>query len=432
MYIFAVALRYLTRRPINLFPAGAISVGVAGLVCLFSLRSGFEEEYRKALAKVAPDIEVNIGRFEPESAEALDEFLAEIEAADEIVAVSPAMPDVVQLEYRTARLADGTWATNSIYVRVQYIDFDRERRVVDLEATVITGADAFRSAPGPGEGHIPIMVGSGCYEEIVKAQRADDGSDRPSADSALVRLVYLHFEKKGASGKIGQVVAAFRTGFPQADWHRAYIPLEWARAKFEWGPHSFISLHVRVSSFDSETIQAAQRHIEAVAGAHGVEKCRFRKRGRYGEWVLTTFDRIVVLLVVLLILAGGFTLVAVMMMSVMSKKRDVGILTAIGSSRKGIACVFLAYGGAVGAMGALVGAVAALAILLGIDTVNWLVLCPAGVGQSTYGLNYVPWAWSWKALFAAAGVSVAVGLVSAVVPAWKAARLDPVKAIRNE
>jgi lipoprotein-releasing system permease protein len=120
-------------------------------------------------------------------------------------------------------------------------------------------------------------------------------------------------------------------------------------------------------------------------------------------------------------LAIAFGIAAVLIVSVVQKSREIGILRAMGASQGQILRVFLLEGAALGLAGSVFGcALAAAAVAL------WerLVVDAAG-------LPLLPIGYDWKIFAGAAVLATVTGLVSAIWPALRGARLDPVVAIRG-
>jgi lipoprotein-releasing system permease protein len=112
---------------------------------------------------------------------------------------------------------------------------------------------------------------------------------------------------------------------------------------------------------------------------------------------------------------------SVLVVSVIQKSREIGILRAMGTSREQVLRVFLIQGGTVGLAGSLLGSALALAFL-----VVWRTVAVEPDGTPMFIIEMPP------SLFAlAAGASILVGVLAAVSPARRAARLDPVIAIRS-
>jgi lipoprotein-releasing system permease protein len=128
-----------------------------------------------------------------------------------------------------------------------------------------------------------------------------------------------------------------------------------------------------------------------------------------------------VMIQLFVILAVALGIASVLAVSVVQKAREIGILRATGTSTAKVMSVFLIQGGLLGLGGAVVG--------VGIGT--GLALLFANLARNPDGSPTFPVALT-PALFARALlIAVAVGIVSAVLPARRAARMDPVDAIRN-
>ena len=121
---------------------------------------------------------------------------------------------------------------------------------------------------------------------------------------------------------------------------------------------------------------------------------------------------------VVIIVALGIS--SVLVVSVVQKQREIGILRAMGAGRRRIMAVFLLQGGLVGLAGSVLGAALAWTLL---EVFSHIFKSPDGSQLFTAQLD--------PALVGlAALVACGVGLVAAVIPARRAARMDPVQAIR--
>ena len=112
---------------------------------------------------------------------------------------------------------------------------------------------------------------------------------------------------------------------------------------------------------------------------------------------------------------------SVLVVSVIQKSKEIGILRAMGTSREQVLRVFLIQGGFMGLAGSVLGSLLAWGVLL-----LWRTVAQNADGTPMFIIEMEP------SLFAAAAAgAILVGLVAAVVPARRAARLDPVVAIRS-
>jgi lipoprotein-releasing system permease protein len=110
----------------------------------------------------------------------------------------------------------------------------------------------------------------------------------------------------------------------------------------------------------------------------------------------------------------------VLVVSVVQKQREIGILRAMGAGRRRIMAVFLLQGGIVGLAGSALGAGLAWTLLV---VFSHVFKSPDGSQMFTAQLDPL-------LVAMACVVACGVGLAAAVIPARRAARMDPVQAIR--
>jgi len=121
---------------------------------------------------------------------------------------------------------------------------------------------------------------------------------------------------------------------------------------------------------------------------------------------------------VVIIVALGIS--SVLVVSVVQKQREIGILRAMGAGRRRIMAVFLLQGGLVGLVGSLLGSALAFTLL-----VVFSHIFKSPDGSMLFAAQLDPWLVGLASLLACA-----VGVAAAVIPARRAARMDPVQAIR--
>lgn len=120
-------------------------------------------------------------------------------------------------------------------------------------------------------------------------------------------------------------------------------------------------------------------------------------------------------------LSVAFGIAAVLIVSVIQRSKDIGILRAMGTSRGKVLRVFLIQGGVLGFLGSLLGSALGAAALL-----IWHLNARQADGSELFPLILEP------SLFGfAAALATATGVAAAVLPALRAARLNPVEAIRG-
>jgi putative ABC transport system permease protein len=116
------------------------------------------------------------------------------------------------------------------------------------------------------------------------------------------------------------------------------------------------------------------------------------------------------------LLVGGIGVIAIMMISVTERTREIGVRKALGATRWTILWQFLVEAVTLTGIGASIGLVLGILVAVGVRTA-W----PA-----------IPAATSWGSVAAALGISAITGVIFGMLPAVRAARLDPVVALRYE
>jgi putative ABC transport system permease protein len=115
------------------------------------------------------------------------------------------------------------------------------------------------------------------------------------------------------------------------------------------------------------------------------------------------------------LMVGGIGVMAIMMISVTERTREIGVRKALGARRREILWQFLIEAAFLTSMGGLLG------ILLG-----------SGIGLGVHALSGFPVSLPWWSFAIGIGFSASVGIFFGLFPAFKAARLDPIEALRYE
>jgi putative ABC transport system permease protein len=131
------------------------------------------------------------------------------------------------------------------------------------------------------------------------------------------------------------------------------------------------------------------------------------------------FNAIIVGVAVISLVVGGLSVINTMAMSVAERTREIGIKRAIGGPRARIVRELVAEAGLIGLLGGLLG--------LALGAVVVLVANEAGRASGLVLFELTPGTAVFAVVF-----STVLGMVAGVVPAWSAARLDPVTALRYE
>jgi putative ABC transport system permease protein len=200
------------------------------------------------------------------------------------------------------------------------------------------------------------------------------------------------------------------------------IPYETARARLRYDETSALFIAVR-----PRTAVSVERAMDAVTVA--LRRTRGLRPGMPNTFDLITQDQILdvigkftsyfflamISLSSVALLVGGIGVMAIMMVSVSDRTKEIGLRKALGATRREVLWQFLVEAATLTLLGG------ALGIFFGL-----------GAGQAlkaAMGLESAAPLWS---IGVACGVSVAIGLIFGLIPANRAARMDPVEALRHE
>ena len=141
------------------------------------------------------------------------------------------------------------------------------------------------------------------------------------------------------------------------------------------------------------------------------------------------------LIVGLICLVVALLIFVILFMIVMHKKKDIGIIRAMGTTCRAVGAIFLAYGGAIGALGAGLGLVLGIWATRNINLIEALLAKLLGFKiwkSGSYLFSTIPNQVHWPSVGWILLVGVLTAMTGALLPAWRASRLPPVEALHYE
>jgi lipoprotein-releasing system permease protein len=141
------------------------------------------------------------------------------------------------------------------------------------------------------------------------------------------------------------------------------------------------------------------------------------------------------MILTLIVLVAAFNIASSLIMLVKDKGRDIGILRTMGASQGSIMRVFLITGFSIGVVGDLLGFALGLTVCLNIESIrrfmSWLTNTEL-FSPELYFLSRLPAELDVGETTAVVVMALALSLLATLYPSWRAARLDPVEALRYE
>jgi lipoprotein-releasing system permease protein len=137
----------------------------------------------------------------------------------------------------------------------------------------------------------------------------------------------------------------------------------------------------------------------------------------------------------LIVLVAALNIISGMIMLVKDKGKDIAILRTMGATRGAIMRIFLITGASIGCVGTLAGFVLGLVVCLNIESirqfVSWMTTTEL-FSPELYFLSKLPAEIDSGETTTVLVMALVLSLLATVYPAWRAARLDPVEALRYE
>jgi putative ABC transport system permease protein len=280
------------------------------------------------------------------------------------------------------------------------------------EAQDVLGVDTsvgrFITASDERNSRRVVVIGTDVRDELKMPQN-------PVGEFILIGREW--FRVIGLLEKRGEIF-----GFSQDN--RVFIPFSVARSLTGTFERTFMEVSFTVTNL-TEVNQVKERAMRTVRASRGIEPGKeddFEIKA--ADSFVQQFNRITATATAVLagivgisLLVGGIGIMNIMLVSVTERTREIGILKALGATRRDILVQFLLEAALLSLLGGLIG------IVLGLL---------AGMGIASLIPNFPPAHVPVWVMLAAAGFSALVGVVFGIAPASKAAKLDPIEALRYE
>lgn len=232
------------------------------------------------------------------------------------------------------------------------------------------------------------------------------------------------------------VVDLFRSGMSEYDNNIVLMniaELQKNRGMIVDGVDQITGIHIRLKDYDD-----AETVVNLLKGAFPPGLVNVRTWEEKQGLLLSAVEvetAILNVLLFLIIAVAGFGILAIFFMIVVEKTRDIGILKSLGASSGGVMSIFLSYGLALGLVGSAAGVAIGLLFVRYIneieDALSWLTGRKV-FDEKIYYFYEIPTEVSaWMVCWVAAG-AVAIAVLASVLPARRASRLHPVRALRYE
>jgi lipoprotein-releasing system permease protein len=228
------------------------------------------------------------------------------------------------------------------------------------------------------------------------------------------------------------VAGFFKTGLYDMDQRVVVMPLGVAQSYF--GLTSNMAKMLEIDLKDASNAMTTRKELDSVlGGAYSIRDWTQTHKSLMEALALES--RVMFLILSLIIIIATFNVISGLQMFVKTKVRDVGILRSMGMTRRGIMRLFMCAGMGLSLAGTLVGVFLGSMIALNIESIRAFIEHLTGAQvfrEDVYFLSHLPSQLLWQDVVSILCLSLGVGLLATLWPSIKAARLQPVEALRYD
>jgi lipoprotein-releasing system permease protein len=229
-----------------------------------------------------------------------------------------------------------------------------------------------------------------------------------------------------------RVVAVFQVGMNEYDTSYVFLPLEAAQILFQ-KPGAATQIEVMVR--DPERVGEVSRAIRAALSGVPIAVVDWQQSNNSFFAAVQVEQNVMFLILTLIILVAAFNVISSLIMMVKDKTRDIAVLRTLGAARGSVMRIFLMCGASVGVTGTLVGTLIGVVFCRNIQTIQGWVESVTGVSvfnPEVYYLTHLPARLNWHEVLQVVVMALGLSLLATLYPSWRAARTDPVEALRHE
>ena len=409
----AVAFRYLRARKgerfvsvIAIFSLVGIALGVATLIIVMSVMNGFRQEL---LSRIL-GLNGHLGVYGVErSITDYDEVAGRVRGVPGVVSATPIVEGQVLMTSEAGGASGG---------------LARGIRPEDLRARGLVADNIQLGRLDRFEGDDAVVIGT----RLAQRLRITVG-DKVTLVSPQGRTTVF-----GTVPRVRAytVVALFQVGMHEYDSTFVFLTMQAAQIFFQTGD---AATQIEVFVRDPTEVRAVSNAIRSALDGMPVRILDWQDANSSFFSAVQVERNVMFLILTLIILVAAFNIVSSLIMLVKDKGRDIAILRTMGASRGAILRIFLLCGASVGVAGTLIGFVVGIVFCANIESIRQAIQALSGTelfSPEVYFLSRLPAVVDPKEVAQVVGMGLGLSLLATIYPSWRAARTDPVEALRNE
>ncbi|MBN2283080.1 MAG: lipoprotein-releasing ABC transporter permease subunit [Deltaproteobacteria bacterium] len=418
-YEIFIGFRYLRAKRKQTFISvntmlsmAGIFLGVAALIVVLSVMTGFETELREKILGINSHIVLMQYSGGMTNHEAV---MAEIKGIPGIVATTPFI-------YSQAMLKNRDRVTGVV---LRGIEVKSARDVLNIGKMTDGSIDALAASKNAADTATPpgIIIGGELARNLNALYQ----------DTVEVLLPMGITTPMGVMPRIKKfrVVGIFESGSYEYDSSLVFISLAECM-EFLNMPEEVTGIEIRIANiYQAGTIA---RTLENTLGFPFWAR-PWMEMNKNLFSALKLEKRVMFIILSLIVIVAAFNIITTLIMTVMEKYRDIAILKSMGATSRGIMKIFMVQGMIIGAIGTFLGCVTGVTLALNLERVTRFIEDLFGfkvLPQDVYYLNELPSQVNYSDVALIVIVALLLCFLASMYPSWRASRLDPAVALRYE
>ena len=397
----------------QLFPTGrfsfftlisviGVALGVMLLVLVTSVMGGFGYEIHRMMVETQGDVQLRARELIEQPAE----VQAQLAKIPGIVAATPFAEGVVMLEH----------GRKPVFPAIQGIDLERAGKVIPLERYITGGS-----------------LGALDDDSIILSAQLAISLGARIGDTVEVysplMLEKLRSDEVMLPREL-RVAGIFEIGHQHLDSSVVLVTLRLMQELYGLG-RAVHGVNIKISpEVDADVVVA---RINAVLPSMRARSWRELNAGFL--FVLQLEKNMIFFLLTFIVIVAAFSVMSSLLISVVRKTREIGLLGALGGTSRQVAACFCFQGLVIGVAGTVVGLVLGfVALYFRNDVVHLFTRLTQSQDalRMAYQFNELPSHPEPDYLVAIVVASIVISTLAGLIPAWRAAKLKPVEALRSE
>ena len=417
-YELFIGLRYLKAKRkqtfisvITFISILGITVGVAALIIVLSVMTGFEENLREKILGINANVVVT----------ELGAPMKEYKEVSSRVLQVPGVVGATPFTYNQAMISASGGVIGAV---IRGLDMETTGSVTVLPEKIKEGSmEGLRPRLGEGAESAGIIIG----RELARNIGVSVG-DTVNVISPMGTMTPAGPVPRMAAFKVAGI---FELGMYEYDSSMAFISIENAQAFFRMGD-AVTGVEVKITDiYDAEKV--ADDIMMEIKGPYWTRTWMDMNRNLFSALKLEKVAMFIIL--ALIIMVAALNIISTLIMVVMEKNKDIAILKSLGATSGSIMRIFMIEGIIIGLTGTLLGTLLGVVAALNLETIvqfietvfQFKVLPP-----SIYYIDKFPSKVEPVFVAVIALISIGISFLATLYPSWQASRFDPVEGLRYE